>query len=239
MKMNGINGVNGTSAFTGQNMAQGTDEVTKRLQKQIANAQKALQELSANKDMGMEEKMQKRQELQQQINDLNNQLRQHQIDLRRERQQAQKGSEDEMAQKQQKKEDMPGYGMSKAGMEAMVSADTAIKQAKVYGRVGTQLKGEAKVLAGEIKLDKDRGVDVAQKEEKLAKLEERIQSAKDSQIGTLEDANSKLQKVSEKEQEEKLKDDGKKEEDILIEKKQEEKQEDGTEKDGRYVDIRL
>ena len=53
----------GTAAPANQlNFQQGADAVSKNLQKQIANAQKALQELSANKDISAEEKMQKRQE---------------------------------------------------------------------------------------------------------------------------------------------------------------------------------
>lgn len=191
----------GTAAPANQlNFQQGADAVFKNLQKQIANAQKALQELSANKDISAEEKMQKRQELQQQITDLNNQLRQHQIELRRERQQAAKEGE---AARQEKKAGLPSHGVPKASMEAIVSADTAMKQAKAYGSTATRLKGEASVLQGEIKLDKDRGIDVGQKEGSLAKLEDRIEAATNSQLAVLEEANQGLQEAGSKEQEEK------------------------------------
>ncbi len=191
----------GTAAPANQlNFQQGADAVSKNLQKQIANAQKALQELSANKDISAEEKMQKRQELQQQITDLNNQLRQHQIELRRERQQAAKEGE---AARQEKKAGLPSHGVPKASMEAIVSADTAMKQAKAYGSTATRLKGEASVLQGEIKLDKDRGIDVGQKEGSLAKLEDRIEAATNSQLAVLEEANQGLQEAGSKEQEEK------------------------------------
>lgn len=191
----------GTAAPVNQlNFQQGADAVSKNLQKQIANAQKALQELSANKDISAEEKMQKRQELQQQITDLNNQLRQHQMELRRERQQAAKEG---AAARQEKKVGLPSHGVLKASMEAIVSADTAMKQAKAYGSTATRLKGEASVLQGEIKLDKDRGIDVGQKEGCLAKLEDRIEAATNSQLAVLEEANQGLQEAGSKEQEEK------------------------------------
>lgn len=181
----------------------GTDAATKSLQKQIANAKKALQELSANKGLSTEQKMQKSQELKQQIMDLENQLRQHQIELRREQQQAQKAAKDEAAGRQGMGQKQPGYGILKDGMEAMVSAGTAMKQAKAYGSTAMRLKGEARVLQGEIKLDKDRGIDVGQKEGRLAKMEERIEAATSSQLGILEEAGQRLQESSRKGQEEK------------------------------------
>ncbi len=198
-----VSGTSGKNIPAGQmNLAQGTDAVSKSLQKQIVNAQKALQELSANKEMGMEEKMQRRKELQQQINELTNQLRQHQIELRRERQQAKKTSGEEAPAKQQTQE-QPGSGMSEPGMKALVSADAALGQAGTYGNVSTHLKGEARALQGEIKLDKQRGQEVGKKEGKLAKIEKRIQKATSSQLSVLEGANQKLREASKKDREEK------------------------------------
>ena len=57
MRINGLNGVNTQAG--GMNMMQTNDSVSKNIQKQIANAQKALQELSSNKEMSIEEKMKK------------------------------------------------------------------------------------------------------------------------------------------------------------------------------------
>ena len=54
MKINGLNGIN--TNYGGMNMMQSKDSVSKNIQNQIANAQKALQELSADKEMSIEEK---------------------------------------------------------------------------------------------------------------------------------------------------------------------------------------
>lgn len=39
-----------------------------------------------------------------------------------------------------------GKGMSKAGMESMISAGKAMDQAKAYGNAATHLEGQARIL---------------------------------------------------------------------------------------------
>lgn len=199
-----VSEANGKNIQAGQvNMLQGTDALSKSLQKQIANAQKDLQKLSANEDMGIEEKIQKRKELQQKVHELTEQLRQRQADLRRERQQDEMPSGLGTPGGEQQKEETPDSGMSETGMKAMVSAGAAMAQAEAYGNVSTHLKGEAISLQSEIKLDKQRGQDVGKKEGKLGKIEKKIQKATSSQLGTLEGANQKLQEAGKKDREEK------------------------------------
>ena len=200
MKINGINGAN--TQVGGMNMMQSNDSVSKNLQSQIANAQKQLQELSANKEMSLEEKMKKRQEIQQQIADLNNQLRQHQIEQRKE-QQAKKSSMNDMlggSKQATPKAGNQGTGLSQASMKAMISADSAMAQAKVHGSVATKMEGRAGVLEAEIKLDQARGDDVEKKKEELAEVQQKAVQAESAQMNTLADANKELEAAAKADQ---------------------------------------
>ena len=201
MRINGLNGVNNTQAG-GMNMMQANDSVSKNIQNQIANAQKALQELSANKDMSLEEKMKKLQEIQQQITDLNNQLRQHQMEQRKE-QQAKKSSMEDMlggSKKTAPKAGNQGTGLSQASMKAMISADSAFELAKVQGSVATKMEGRAGVLESEIKLDSARGDNVEVKKEELAEVEQKAAQAESAQMNTLAAANKELEEAAKADQ---------------------------------------
>jgi len=200
MKINGLNGTN--TQVGGMNMMQLNDSVSKNLQSQIANAQKQLQELSANKEMSLEEKMKKRQEIQQQIADLNNQLRQHQIEQRKE-QQAKKASMNDMlggSKQIAPKMGNQGTGLSQASMKAMISADSAMNQAKVQGSVATKMEGRAGVLEAEIKLDQARGDDAEKKKEELAEVQQKAVAAEAAQMNTLVDANKELEAAAKADQ---------------------------------------
>ncbi len=200
MKISGMGNVNAQAGYGG---VQATDAQSKNLLNQIANAQKKLQELSADEKLSVEEKMKKRQEIQKQINDLNNQLRQHQIELRREAQQEKSEPKEDIFSGSQKagEERGKGTGISKAGMEAMISADTAIGQANVQGSVATKLEGRAGVLETEIKLDAARGGSVTSKQEELESIKQKAAAAVASQGETLKEAGEKLRESAEREEE--------------------------------------
>lgn len=198
MSISGTGNIQGQSGQTAPDMNRATDSVSKSIQNQIAKVQKQLQELSSNENMTIEEKMKKRQELQQEITSLNQQLRQHEIELRKKQQEEASKAEDltggkrtEAAKKEQK-----GTGLSQASMHAMVSADTSMKQAKVQGSTATRLEGKANVLESEIKLDAQRGTATERKEEELAELQQKAQSAKDSQGSILVTAAEEMQNAN-------------------------------------------
>ena len=128
------------------------DSISRNLKNQIANAQKKLQELSSNQELSLEEKMKKRQEIQQEISSLTQQLRQHQIELRKQQQNKSSNSVDELTgadyddtEKNKGSKRQVG-GISQGKMSAMISADSAMKQAQVQGSVATQINGKAGVL---------------------------------------------------------------------------------------------
>ena len=183
----------------GMNMQ--TDAVTKNIQKQIAIAQKQLQEISSNKDMAMEEKMKKRQEIQKKIADLNLQLRQHQIEQRKEQQSKDTSMDNMLGEKQNTETTKSGNkvnGLSQASMQAMISADSSMKQAQVQGSVSTKMEGKAGVLKAEIKQDAGRNTEA--KEAELAEVEQKARNARTSQINTLTSTNQIMDKTAKTEQ---------------------------------------
>lgn len=196
-----INGINGTNTQTGTiGMAQANDSVSKNIQNQIANAQQKLQDLSSNEEMSLEDKMKKRQEIQQEINDLNQQLRQHQIEQRKEQQSKKSSSMDDMVDGTKNTSAKKGTGLSQASMQAMISADSSMKQAKVQGSMATQMEGKAGVLKSEIKMDKGRGASTEKKEEELADLQAKAQAATAAQVSTLADAGKKMEEAAKEDQ---------------------------------------
>ena len=170
IKMMKINGFNGTNTQTGaMGMAQANDSVSKNIQNQIANAQ-------------------------QEINNLNQQLRQHQIEQRKE-QQSKKSSMDDIVAGTKNTSAKKGTGLSQAGMWAMISADSSMKQAKVQGSMATQMEGRAGVLESEIKQDAGKG-NTEKKEEELADLQSKAQSATAAQMSSLSDANKSMEEAA-------------------------------------------
>lgn len=189
MMINSVsNGGSGIPAGTGMNTQE--DVVSKSIKKQIENAREQLQEVSSNEDLSMEEKMKKRQEIQKEITMLNQQLRQHQIELRREKQEEQTVQASQSRQTQQTTE---GSGLSRAGMQTMLSADSSLKQAKVQGSVSARMEGQAGVLKAEI--NQDKGKNTQAKEAELAEIEKRAANTTASQMDTLSDANQALQET--------------------------------------------
>lgn len=193
-----IGSVKGTSNNVKGNsgMRMQTDSVSKNIQTQIANAQKRLQELSSNEDMELEEKMKKRQEIQQEITSLNQQLRQHEMEQRKQKQ-SKSSSMDEMLGSSKNaggaRSGGKGSGLSTAGMQAMISADSSIKQAQVQGSTAERLDGKASVLESEIKLDAGRGSSVERKEEELADIQKKAQEAALAQASELSNANQAME----------------------------------------------
>lgn len=194
-----IGGVGGANAQAGQMRSQTTDPVSKNIQKQIENLQDQLREISKNEKMSSEEKMERRMELQKQISDLNNQLRQHQMEKQREKQQPANVTNANAADKTQTA-DEPVTGITKAGMQSIISADTAITQAEVTHKTVTQMEGRAGVLEIEIKLDAGRQNSVESKEMELAKTKQIAENATSSQMNILEKANRGMEEASKDDQ---------------------------------------
>ena len=212
MTINGISGANTQAAQIGMNQAM--DSYSKNIQNQIANAQKQLQELSSNEEMTLEEKMKKRQE-----------IRQHQIEQRKE-QQSKGASMDDMlgGNRTAAKSGNKGSGLSQASMQAMISTDSSMKQAKVQGSVATQMQGRANVLKAEIK----QSGSTEAKEAELADLEQKAVNATASQMNTLAEANKAVSEAAAAERTEKKTSDAKEEKEAQAEGKTEKTADSGA-----------
>lgn len=206
-----IGGVDGAGARAGaMGMNPASDPVSKDLLRQIDDAKKKLQELSSNEDLSVEEKMKKRQELQKQIIDLNSQLRQHQMEMRREavenakKQKSQESGQENPARTGKKADEAKGKqgaGLSGKRMQAMISADGSMKQAKVSGSAAHRMEGKAGVLEAEIKLDSVRGGSTEAKEAELAEVKEKAANAAAFQMDTLSKANQTANEAAKTDQE--------------------------------------
>lgn len=200
-----INGLSDASQQAGpKGMGNAADPVSRGIEQQIANAKKQLQELSSNTEMSMEEKMNKRQEIQKQIADLNNQLRQHQIALRKEKQQEQTSSKENTSGGKQaeagSKSKEKAAGLSQTSMQAIISGDAAVSQAKVQGSAAAKMEGRANVLKAEIKQDAALGGNTEAKQEELAEAEQAAMQAQSAQMNTLGEANKQMKETLQKEQ---------------------------------------
>lgn len=204
MNVNGINsaGLQPNSAGMGSGSGGQSDPVSRDLQNQIEKLQQDLKEISANPDMKTDAKMKKRQEIQKQISELQIQLRQHQIEARKEERQKKKDEssfDDLMGTKPQEKQNSSqNIGMSAGSMEAMISAETSVKQANVNGSTAKKMEGRANVLEVEISLDSGRGgsSNVGLKEAELAKAKEAAQKATASQMDSLAQAGETLESAA-------------------------------------------
>lgn len=218
MNVNGINsaGLQPNSAGMGSGSGGQSDPVSRDLQNQIEKLQQDLKEISANPDMKTDAKMKKRQEIQKQISELQIQLRQHQIEVRKEERQKKKDEssfDDLMGTKPQEKQNSSqNIGMSAGSMEAMISAETSVKQANVNGSTAKKMKGRANVLEVEISLDSGRGgsSNVGLKEAELAKAKEAAQKATASQMDSLAQAGETLESAAKEDKANRQKDEDEK-----------------------------
>ena len=208
MKINGTSGMNVPAGAIGMDAGIGgqTDPMIRDLQRQIEDLQNRMKELSSNPELTMEMKSKKRQELQKQISDLEMQLRQRQMEVKREEAMKRSSKDyqaDEMLGTKQQNNGKAGKnsaGLSAGSMEAMISADTSMKQADVHGSVAKKMEGRAGVLEAEIKQDSAMGCKPEGKEETLAETQAKANEATAAQMGTLAQAQKAAQKANETDQ---------------------------------------
>lgn len=181
---------------------QAMDSEGKNLQNQIVGEQKRLKELNVNNDLNAEEKTKKRKEIQKQITELNNELKQHQIQQRREQQEKEKDREgmslEEKGESQEEEKSLE-RGVSKTGMKVIVSADSAISQAKAQENVAMTIDSKVRVLQGEIKQDTGRGKDTKMKQKELENLQDKAIRAKAANMEILADVVLDIKQSVEKE----------------------------------------
>lgn len=182
------------------------------LQKQIEAKQQELEQLSENKEMDPKQKLEKKKEIEAEIADLNNQLQQK----RTERLQGKGSEKTESASEQTRKRD--GFSEESDRMNSLLSADRSVKEATELNGMSDKLKGKARVLRTEAKLDAGRGISGEQKIAQASELEHRADRLKNESAKTL----GSVQKAEKAEEAEETK---------------EAEKEEKTEKDGEDVRI--
>lgn len=227
MKIQGIG--NQQAQPVGKAPVLGSDSRIQAYQQQIAQLQQKLQDLAQNDELTMEEKMKKRQEINQQIHTAEQQMRQVQREIREEQNKAKKDSFDEMVSAPKKK---GADSMSSNKMRSIIAGDQAMKQADGNMQLATEMEGKARVLAGEIATDQQRGVDTTKKEEELAGVEERTDLLKADAIKVAAEAADEIQETSDEERTEKKDPSGE-------DSKNQDAQQTVTENVQTHVDVRL
>lgn len=183
------------------------------LQKQIEAKQKELEQLSENKEMDPKQKLEKKKEIEAEIADLNNQLQQK----RTERLQGKESEKTEPASGQARKRD--GFSSEESDrMNSLLSADRSVKEATELNGMSDKLKGKARVLRTEAKLDGARGNSAEGKIAQASELEHRADRLKNESaktLGSVQKAEKaeKAEETKEAEKEEKTEKDG---EDVRI-----------------------
>ena len=79
----------------------------------------------------------------------------------------------------------------------LISLSSSLKQVSIQNAVNTKMKGQARVLASEIKLDEGRGLDVTNKKEELSQTNSKIENINKQIQNTLKDVNDKIKKGNE------------------------------------------
>lgn len=169
-----ING-NKIQNTNGQNIAigQGKDSALEGIQNQIYHIQKQLLSLSENDKLSAEEKLERQKELQEQLEQLNKMLLEQKMEIEKKEEEKKTKAINEELEKQLPQDEYI-KGMNFEDFQNFVCMRNSLKLAEEQGSLRTKLKGEAKVLESEIKLDESRGADTIKKREKLRVLSTKI-----------------------------------------------------------------
>ncbi|MBS6062500.1 FlxA-like family protein [Criibacterium bergeronii] len=201
------------------------DDIKESLQNQIMNIQKRMGEISDSTTLSLEQKKQLKEELQEELKNLNKQIIEREMQIRKESQEKQ---EKEMKEKLEKNN--PKTEQEQTTSDIFMFSNT-LTQIRVENSVRTRMKGQARVLASEIKQDEMYGSDTTKKKEQLAQLNERI-GKMDKHIGEhMKDINEKIKKNNKKETEK----DVDKEEKV----KSDDKQAENKEKSEKHIDKKI
>jgi len=151
------------------------DPRIKSIQEQINNVRKQLNELSANENLTVEQKRERRKQLNEQIKNLTERLTQTQMQIQQENmKKASQKSEEKSKNNPLSKTDTKAESQTAKFTEDFVMLDLSMNQMKAMNSIKVNMKGQAKVLESEIKMDRDKGVNTEYKEKELADIKNGI-----------------------------------------------------------------
>lgn len=138
------------------------DSVIAGITKQMDSIQEQIGKISENETMTVEQKLELKEELEEQLDVLNHQLVEH--NLRKQEQQI------KQMQSPSRDEDF-----EKSGAD-LISLASSMKQISKQRAISTKMKGRAKTLENEIKLDQERGINTTDKKAELSQINAKIES---------------------------------------------------------------
>jgi hypothetical protein len=193
-----------------------------------------LQSVSENKNLSDKEKKEKKEELQNQIKELNSQLFQRKIEIQKEKREKAIAETEDQELDQNKTEEEKEESLNIHIMEGLISADSAMKSAESLNVLKTELKGIARTLGSEMKMDAGRGNLSGAKQSELSKLEERISNVDESVNGKIASAREDIEEV--KDDEEKNIEEVEKDSDNEIEEEKTGEEKKNDEKKSKFIE---
>lgn len=169
------------------------DSRLQNIQNQMEHLQERLHGLNENTELSMTEKMELRKEIREQMQELNKQFMERQIEIRKEEQEKRAEEMKEQTEKMtadNNRSEQSESTMDHATMQQLITGDSLVTQIETRQGVKMEISGQARTLAGEIRMDKGRGASTDKKEAALNKMEERLQNI-------TEDTMSKISEVKE------------------------------------------
>lgn len=183
-----------------QGMRANQDKQLQNIQNQIDHLQERMHGLSDNQELSLTEKMELRKELREQMQELRKQFTSRQIELRKEEQE--KRAKKMQEQTEQLSPDKADKNQrNEENTKQIVALDNVAGQLDVEHSVKVEISGLARTLAGEIRMDKERGSSVEGKESALESLEEKIENLDKKMMSRIDDIQD-IQKEASKTQEE-------------------------------------
>lgn len=165
------------------------------IQNQMEHLQERLHGLSENTELSITEKMELRKEIREQMQELNKQFMERQIEIRKEEQEKRaeemKEQTENMAAKNSKSEQSESK-IDHATMQQIISGESLSAQIEIRQGVKMEISGQARTLAGEIRMDKGRGAGTDKKEAALNKMEERLQNITEDMMSKVSEVKEKL-----------------------------------------------
>lgn len=148
--------------------------------KQMDSIQEQLTRIAENETMTVEQKLELKEELEEQLDTLNHQLVEHNI----------KKQEQQIKQMQSpsRDEDFERNGAN------LITLASFLKQVSTQRTLSTKLKGHAKTLENEIKLDQGRGLNTTDKKDELSKVNAKIETISEQINKKLNDFGKEFKK---------------------------------------------
>ncbi|MBS4535722.1 FlxA-like family protein [Clostridium sp. D2Q-14] len=172
------------------------DNVIRGIKNQIKTIQEKIAKISEDENLSGQEKVDMKKNLREQLDQLYGQLMERRMEI-------QKQKEKEKQFKNQSVESAEVEGtVEDIRVMNLISISSSLKQVSHQNATKTEIKGQARVLESEIKLDEARGVDVTRKKEKLSEINSQIEMINGQIQSKLKKVNDKISKVNKKEKEE-------------------------------------